>query len=402
MPTHCLLSFCRYTNYKVKASSANFERVNSVLDDFYLASGLKVNNDKSVLLALTGYDNAWIENRNVKRYKIILDDQPIQYLGVLIGRNDAACSRVMAQDLEYKTCNAILNIFQPAWTVAGRCSQLKTLVSSQFTYVFSNALIRLGELNDINSSMLDFLWDYGPHRLNMDKIQNDYNSGGYNYMHLRVQHDALKLKWLVTFVNKQNSSNKFWIRILKEALVAPIEYILRCNMKKAYYHFIFDSNRTFWIPPFIRRVFDLWFSLYYMDKYASPQNVENMLNSAIYPNHVVSVPCPFPYVSELSDVLRSLYEADLFRLGYFLTLTEGEWAKILESNRHFYDDMMYLMTQVPKEWLVIINDSPIDYYEDNHIINLFKKFKVAYFRALLKPLVTLDRLQDNWENTNRS
>ena len=391
----------------LEANAKNFCEVNVVLDKFTKASGLRINNQKSIVLPICDRTQGqWMLSNSVKRYKILEMGELFKYLGVWVGENPNTVTDKCFEDVIYTIANAILSIYKPASCIAGRTMQLKTLVSSKLTYLFSHVpnFHSAAQLRACRTLMLQFLWDYGPHRLNMDRLQGNYNEGGYSFLDPFVQEGALKLKWLAVFVKEHSSSDRFWVQLLANSFVTIPDYFLRCNLLyKTQVFNIIREGREHWVFPLFRSILRFWYSNFYIN----PQNdivdnVQNILNSAFIPNDAFMITSPFPVVGLYKEVVDFLIQKDWYRIGDILCITEDEWATILQDSPVVYNRLQDWLDKMPAQWLDSINRADIIHFEDNHILCLMKdKFKTAYFRALLRPVVDLSKPHNEWSNLLR-
>ena len=118
----------------LKPTSDNFETLNLVLDHFGHVSGLHVNYEKSKIMMKPGKQNAFLNDPNFNRYKIVSPVEGIFYLGVWMGNKPLQC-----RNFEYNE-TLMLDVLKSrpirTLSLSGRILQVKSLAASKFVYRF--------------------------------------------------------------------------------------------------------------------------------------------------------------------------------------------------------------------------------------------------------------------------
>ena len=117
-------------------SATVIKRVKSILDHFSLVSGLKLNYDKSTLIALGPKIPSWFDEDCVSKFRKVHISEGFKYLGLTIS-NDS--NQMVAENfgVDPNIVDTIMDSCSPRNTsLSGRILQINQLVVSTFVYHF--------------------------------------------------------------------------------------------------------------------------------------------------------------------------------------------------------------------------------------------------------------------------
>ena len=171
------------------------KRVIAVLDHFSHVSGLKLNYDKSTLIALGPGKPTWFDEQCIAKFKKIPILEGFVYLGLT---NSTSLSKLQTNfSLESTVVNRVMeNRVHQITSLSGRILQMKQLVSSTFVYRFQ--LLPTPQdvvMKQIDRQMHDYVWENGRHRLRADLLSQPSSQGGLAMVNIYVQNRALKFAW---------------------------------------------------------------------------------------------------------------------------------------------------------------------------------------------------------------
>lgn len=81
-------------------------------------------------------------------------------------------------------------------TLLGKITITKSLAVSQIVYVLSSLPTPQGILQELNSSLYDFLWDGKRDKIKRSEMINDYDKGGLKMVDIQSFNTSLKIKWV--------------------------------------------------------------------------------------------------------------------------------------------------------------------------------------------------------------
>ena len=244
------------------------KRVKAVLDHFSQVSGLKLNYDKSSLIALGPRKPAWFDEECVAQFKKTHISEGFQYLGLTNGNSlnqlntNFPCeanlvSRLLETQVHRKS------------TLSGRILKVRQLVCSTFVYRFqlvpspSNGFMEQADWQIHNN-----VWDNGRHRLRKEILSQPVNRGGLNMVNILVQNRALKFAWFNRLLS-ESVNIQFWSVHLHHCFIIPLCDVLVCNLNHKDLSVLFRQG-IISLPPFWTDVFTQWFQHFFYFKRLSP------------------------------------------------------------------------------------------------------------------------------------
>ena len=80
---------------------------------------------------------------------------------------------------------------------------LKALAVSQIVYVLSSLPTPKGVIKEINALFYDFLWDNKGDKIKRTEMINDCSKGGLKMIDIASFNQALKMKWVKSYLDDQ-------------------------------------------------------------------------------------------------------------------------------------------------------------------------------------------------------
>ncbi|KAJ9556808.1 hypothetical protein OSB04_011422 [Centaurea solstitialis] len=192
-----------------KWNVSNLRNVLMVLRCFHLASGLRINWEKSTLFGV-GVSIAEI-SRLAGRFGCKSGKLPFHYLGFPIG---ADMSKKESWDSLYKKFESRLSIWKERMlSIGGRLTLCKAVLGSLGVYLFSLYKVPVGVLKDLEKLRSRFFWGFSSNQrklvwVSWDKVLTAKEKGGIGIGSLRAQNISLLAKWWWRFKTEGNSTWK--------------------------------------------------------------------------------------------------------------------------------------------------------------------------------------------------
>ena len=383
-------------------SMENIRAVLDILDRFSGLSGLKINRQKSIILPVgREREPEWLQMEELRDFQVYPFDRCFKYLGIMVGNDSMEASSLTTRDLSQNVTDAIHNIRSPSTSISMRNLQIKALVASRCTYVFSHTQYLYKFHGKIYQRMLNFIWDGGRHRMNKLNIQAPNDQGGFNVLDPGAQEIALKFKWLMNALSPGAEDDLLWVRIFKKAFIVPIDLLLRCNID--YFYFLYSGLCN--IPPILETALRAWFGLNHTPADCrDPERIRDMLSYAIFPDIPATGGSKDPFVNNDNSlslnfqVLQFLYAHDMYRIGDLVCNKIGNWSLIQKAG--FEEKVLEWVSRIPSGWLALFEDARVasDTFVDNHLVSYIKtgQASVKFFRQKLIPLPDFSKRQKAW------
>ena len=154
--------------------------IKNILDHFSQESGLCLNYDKSIFIALGPHPPQWFSQDCISMFQKTHISQGFKYLGITA--SDKSCVLDNNYDITLDTVPGILSGLPNRPTcISGRVLHLKQLVVSKFVYKFQLLPTpNFRKLKLLNSSMFNYIWNYGRHRLRQELVFLPKHEGGFD------------------------------------------------------------------------------------------------------------------------------------------------------------------------------------------------------------------------------
>ncbi|GJW06163.1 RNA-directed DNA polymerase, eukaryota [Tanacetum coccineum] len=194
-------------------SSENLRGIINVLKCFFIASGLKINIDKSQLLGV-GVSRAEVAEAAGSIGCSIMDNQ-FRYLGVMVGGNSARHN--FWADVVLKIKSRLSKWKTKTLSVGGRLTLLKAVLGASPLFYMSIFKVPKGVLREMESIRNKFFIgaDTVEKKITWvawDKVLASKNNGGLGVSSYFALNRALMLKWIWRFVSREES---MWFHVMQ-------------------------------------------------------------------------------------------------------------------------------------------------------------------------------------------
>jgi exonuclease III len=350
------------------------------------ASGAKVNMEKSVIMYVGKINEGTFPFKMVNDY--------FKVLGVFLG--------VKEQEARDLTWSGVINKVRKVVNMwRGRSLKLKgkvivvnSLLMSIFIHVMNVLDVPEWVLSEINTILVDFLWDGKGAKISFKTLIAGYEEGGLKLVDLNVRKKAIRVKMVRKYLYGELDYG--WKRFFKEYLQEVGRMgdngLLMCMKKEML------SN----IPLFYREVFEAW-GEFLPNIYYECTILDNILNQPIFLNPKIQYNNKMLYckyfmragMRQIGDILYEVIPGFLPCQAIFDNVDEEND----EIGRTTVENMYKrILGCLPGEWCVLINKEvatrakglPVLYYESNgkkyDLSGL--KVKKVYEKCILREIKT--------------
>ena len=206
---HILGVECKISQYSddttliLDGSFSSLENAFKTLDNFALASGLKVNYEKSEAL--------WIgKQRNSKetlflQRKLTWARRKVKALGVWFSTIEGASGQLNFEEKIENLKKTVDNWHLRQLTLLGKVTVIKSLLASQLVYILTPLPTHQKLLEEINRILFSFLWDGRGDRIKRSEMINDYEKGGLKMLDIKTFNSSLKSIWIKKYLDIKNT-----------------------------------------------------------------------------------------------------------------------------------------------------------------------------------------------------
>ena len=270
-----ICQFADDTQILLDGSEQSIQNTITLLNNYSIISGLKVNYNKSELAPL-GRSRMEIYTHNFSPgMKVTLDKLTI--LGIVIPTNGNIKDLV---NLNFEEKKSKIEHIIDVWgkrnlTLFGKITILKNLVIPQLTYLLS-VLPSPGEnyLKTIDKAMISFLWDNKPPKIQREVICQRISNGGLNLTDIFTYNKSVKFQWIKKLLDENFEST--WKKLVKQKLyIFENNLIFKCDLKQE------DLEQLGIKSVFWRDILKYYFELKSMDKYKVNKDSVIWFNSSL-------------------------------------------------------------------------------------------------------------------------
>ncbi|GJU26768.1 RNA-directed DNA polymerase, eukaryota [Tanacetum coccineum] len=202
-------------------SDSNMENIVIILKSFFLASGLKINIQKSHIMGVGVADGLIHQAASLIGCAIM--KTPFRYLGVLVGNNSLRCSAW--SDTIHKLRSRLSKWKVKTLSVGGRLTLLKSVLGASPIYnlsIYKAPITVLKEMERIRSNFFKGA-DSNERKISWvswDKVLASKKVGGLGVSSYYALNRALILKWVWRFVSQDGS---LWFRVIQALYGTSLE-----------------------------------------------------------------------------------------------------------------------------------------------------------------------------------
>ena len=373
-------------------SSSTILRIRNVLDHFSLVSGLKLNYDKSTLIALGSTIPLWFNDPCVSSLKKIHISEGFSYLGIYV-TNDGSKMQRENFDINPSIVPSLLESRAVRRTsLSGRILQVKQLVSSTFVYRFQLAPSPSPfQLDILQRAFFDYIWESGRHRLKADFMYQPKADGGFAMVNVAVQNQSLKFAWFNRLFS-ESVNISFWVTYLYNSFIIPLPDVLNCNIHPTAFSLLFKPGVH--LPSFWRDVFGKWFRQFYVSIDCNPPNDQRKI--AVLPV-IFNSGIVVPQVWLSPDIHYFLQQNDILTLDKFVQNFNHFIQSVTVVDQSLSFALRTLKSRVPNSWLQILVQTPVNtacLITDRLFAGLLPSKEIT---RLLLPKISNTRIIGKWE-----
>lgn len=231
------------------ANKSSIENVFDEFDNYSLASGSKININKSEVLCIGSGD---ITGNDSSKFGIKECENVIQVLGVFLGKNQKICDDLNWTD---KTTNIkkTLNMWkQRHLTIQGRATVISALLLSKLWYTLMVEPMPECVLKCIKTDMLQYLWMKKSYPVHCNTMIAKKTEGGLYIPDIEMKAKSFRLKFLKRFVDDK------YIAIWKHTLSYFLNSEFKMNLCYEYLFLTLPSKQLLKLPKVYYEMFNAW------------------------------------------------------------------------------------------------------------------------------------------------
>ena len=237
----------------------------SLFNDFTTISGLRLNLEKTEIIPI-GFNL----QKNIKLPneldKLKYTEDAFKTMGIWFSNDPQKCKLLNFED-KIKKIEQLVNIWSTRnLSLKGKVTILKSLIVSQFSFLFSTIYTPVEILHKIDKIIFSFLWNNKPAKVKRSTIVSSIRNGGLKMPDIYSINETSKILWIKKISNNVNCK---WASLMLSLLnLNPIELRHKLN-----YNFIEKGKSSFH-----KQILESWvkFNLF------TPSNDVEVLNEYIF------------------------------------------------------------------------------------------------------------------------
>ena len=303
----------------------------AILESFESCSGLRVNHEKTEIIAL---GSIVLHEKDFNDHKIC---SIIKILGIYFGYDEKQRNELNFRQT-LKSIKKSLHMWK--WrnlSILGKIQIIKTFAIPKLMFRASVIPVPKDLVKEVNSIFYTFIWN-GKDKVKRCALISDIDQGGLKMLDIESMINARRVICLKKFLEDYPSTWKSFLN--SRILSAGRSLILHCN---------FDTIKLkTQFPKYYKECFDAWSGL----NNSTPVTFNDVMNEIIWNNRFICID------------KKSVYRSDLFNLGIIkvgdlitdnnLFLHEDPFVTISPEQRFF---IMGVVHSLPSDWKTIIRSS---------------------------------------------
>nr|GEZ19209.1 RNA-directed DNA polymerase, eukaryota [Tanacetum cinerariifolium] len=187
-------------------SDSNMANIVNILRCFFLASGLKINIQKSQILGVGVHRNHVSQAALLIGYMVM--KTPFRYLGVMVG--DCMARKSACFDIVHKSHHRLSKWKVKTLSIGGRLTLLKSVLGATPLYNMSIYKVPIGILKEMEMIRSNFFKgaDHSDRKISWvswEKVLTSKKNGGLKVYSFYALNRALLLKWVWRFISQDGS-----------------------------------------------------------------------------------------------------------------------------------------------------------------------------------------------------
>lgn len=325
------------------------EQVMDVISSYCVASGAKVNCEKTEIMFLGKYR----KSKPYISFKFIEMEKAMQILGIYLGHDRNTCINLNWNEKVKQIRSTTQQWKARHLTLRGKATVITSLIVSRIIYTLNVCKMPQQVEKQIRELYLQFLWDNKPPKINFYTMISDKRNGGLNIPDITLKRTAMRIKWVRKFF--QNESIGYW----KETMSYYLRLYGNMNLDTTIFELTqFDSRLMKLLPEFYREILQSWAYLF-SGRTFSPQNVLDILKQPLFTNNRIvidSKPLLFPKFIEAGIVkIDDIFYRTL--PGFYSEKTIVQLVKETSPTMkeiEIYKKWNTLIEAIPKSWKIVL------------------------------------------------
>jgi len=226
-----------------------------ILYQFSRVSGLKLNSTKTEAMWIGSQKKCQRKTQDLN-WKLYPNNS-VKSLGVHFSSNKPANTLSENWEAKVKKINNIINVWKMRdLTLVGKIIIIKSLLSSQLTFISSIINLPDHVIKDVNRTLFNFLWGR-TEKVKRRTMINDYKDGGLKMLHLPSFLESVKFNWIKRLTN-ENMANWKNIPLFEFQKINMGLDIFKCNCNYNSLNPICLQQLNH-MSPFYCNLVELWF-----------------------------------------------------------------------------------------------------------------------------------------------
>jgi hypothetical protein len=309
----------------------------TVIENFTVCSGLKLNRDKSEAIWIAASSNFLHKPCRIKWTKSATS------LGVKIGNDLPNCI-----DENYRDKISIIENLTKQWclrklTLKGKVVIVNTLLLSQLLYLGSCVSTPQWVIARYKEIITNFIWNNKPPKVKYTTMIGKIEDGGLNLQDLESKIRATKINWIKKLADENYKAP--WKANVEQYFKDSIQEVVKHNCTKEDYPVFTDK--------FYTEMWHIWAELHHQE----PSNLQQVCNQRLCNNSYVRVNCR-PMQRREWTTNNLIFVKDIITdKGTFLTETNINRKFNIRLKQLDYNS---LITAIPKKWKKILKIAHTD------------------------------------------
>ncbi len=349
----------------------SLRKVLNTMEMFMKCSGLKINKNKTQILQVGKKD--W----DTKEFKLKSAKHEIYTLGTWFYKDPQITNKSNITN-KINDFEGILEYWKHKHlTIFEKIKVLKVFALSKLNYVITNLDVDKDDIERIQKSIFEFVWENKPPKIKYDVSFQDIENGGIKLPHTESFINANRISWVKRLLYKHNRSHQYLQSFIPHI---PLEHFLKCNFN--------PQNLPINIPSFYLKILCTWFDLK-----KEPKNALDVRREFFMLNQHIKIDNNYVFYPEmLTKNILSIHDL-LNKNGHFFSYTSfcAKNGAILNPFQY-----MSLIDAIPLRWrsmlkqqnipqAINISEEPLYCSLENNEINIHKlKSNYVYWHIIKK------------------
>ena len=360
--------FADDATFVTDGSIKSFENLIGTLDNFSLASGLKLNTSKCVVLRAGSLKNT--ETKYLRKRNFLWNSESAKALGITFYTDTKL---IYSKNFDTKLesfQNCLKSWMHRKLSLLGKITVIKSLAIPKLVYPLT-VLVNptLEHIKAIKQSMFSFIWDNKPDKIKRDVLIKDYKLGGLKMLDIDMFINSLKGSWIKRIYDNDNPS------ILKQYYQDLLnkhggDIIFKSKVDSAHINHMFPKNL------FLQQIITSWIKI---TQNQGNQNISSIGKEIIWHNQSIKL-------NKKSLFYQSWYERGIQNIEHIYDYRQKEFYNFQDLSELYnipssnFLKYHQLLVSIPKLWKDKLKTESINPTSETYLFdNLAKTKKVNRF-----------------------